>query len=249
VSRQRETESIEQLKPLLDIVEQEVSRLTLRLPRHAYERDELVSCAFVGLCEARVRFRAEYGVPLGAYARLRIRGALVDGLRTTLGVVKRRQYEQLRRESALTEDRFGLEFRVQRLKRAAAEAYKVSRTPATPEGSVLEAESKAQVRAAIDMLQPIERSLVRSLFGFDCDEESGEALAQRMGRHRSSVCRQKHKVLARLREAMSERGDLSGSDGPLHRPSRPQPGQTRRLQPRGAALRSVRGTSKRTTRV
>jgi RNA polymerase sigma factor (sigma-70 family) len=245
VSRKIESESVEQLKPLLDIVEQEVSRLTMRLPRHAYERDELVSCAFVGLCEARVRFRAEYGVPLGAYARLRIRGALVDGLRTTLGVMKRRQYEHFRRELGSMEERFGLAFRVQRLRRDAAEAHHGSRTMSNPEGAVIEAESHARVRAAIGMLKPHEQSLVRSLFGIDVDEETGEAIAQRMGRHRSSICRQKHKALTQLRVAIAEVNEASLVDAPTHQLSRPQPRHAQHLRRRHRQFKSGRGYPRR----
>jgi RNA polymerase sigma factor for flagellar operon FliA len=204
VSRRSDSESTEQLAHLFDIVEQEVSRLTTRLPRHAFERDELVSCVFVGLCEARVRFRSEYGVPLGAYARLRIRGALLDGLRSTLGVVRRRQFERIRMAAQSPDDRFGIEFRLQALKRAVAEQHHGARKVSTPEAQLLEQETKQRVRCAVERLEPKHRELMRALFGIDGEMETGEAVAHRMGRHRSSVCRQKHKALGLLRADLAE---------------------------------------------
>lgn len=225
MSRRRDSESKEQLAHLFDIVEQEVSRLTARLPRHAFEREELVSCAFVGLCEARARFRAEFGVPLGAFARLRIRGALLDGLRSTLGVVKRRQFEKIRIASQCTEQRFGIEFRLQALKSTVAEQHHGARRVATPETQLLAQESAHRVRCAVERLSPKHRALMRALFGIDGEIESGETVAQRMGRHRSSVCRQKHKALELLRADLME-GSLTASDQAEPRPPRcHQPGR------------------------
>ena len=185
----------------------------------------------MGLCEARVRFRADYGVPLGAFARLRIRGALLDGLRSTLGVVKRRQFEQIRAAAQCPDARFGIEYRLQALKRSVAAQHNEARKVATPEALLLEQESTQRVRHAVDRLEPSHRALMRSLFGLDGDVETGEAVAQRTGRHRSSVCRQKHKVFALLRADLMESSPSTAAIAEPRRAARS--GVARRKRPKG----------------
>lgn len=184
------------------MVEQEVHRLTSRLPAHAYERDELIGCALMGLCEARARFRAECGVPLTAYARIRVRGALLDAMRGPLGLVKRRHYDRLR-ETA--EHRGGsLASNIRALKHAAMESYLSNQDSPTPEQQVLDNEATRIVRVALGMLEHGERALLMDLFGFAGVELSGEQLAQRNGCHRSSICRQKKRALSKLRTLIDD---------------------------------------------
>lgn len=202
MNRPNGPESKEQLEPLVRMVEQEVHRLTSRLPANAYERDELISCALMGLCEARARFRAECGVPLTAFARIRVRGALLDAMRGPLGLVKRRHYEHLRG----MEDSVGggLQSNVRALKYAAMDSYLSNRDTPTPEEQVLSDESARLVRVALGKLDYQERALLQDLFGFTGNEMSGEQLAQRDGCHRSSICRQKKRALAKLRHFLDE---------------------------------------------
>lgn len=196
------------------MVEQEVNRLTSRLPASAYERDELISCALMGLCEARARFRAECGVPLTAFARIRVRGALLDAMRGPLGLVKRRHYEYLRDTAESLGG--GLESNVRALKYAAMEAYLSNRDSPNPEQQVLDHESTQLVRVALGLLEDQERSLLQDLFGFSGVEVSGEELAQRNGCHRSSICRQKKRALAKLRSLFN---DSLNRDGDMRRPA------------------------------
>ncbi len=49
-------------------------------------REELVSWGGMGLLEAAQRFRPDFGVPFTQYARYRVRGAMLDGLREVNGV-------------------------------------------------------------------------------------------------------------------------------------------------------------------
>ncbi len=118
--------------------------------------------------------------------------------------MKRRQFEKVRRAAELSEGRFGLEYRLRALKRAAAEQYNETRVVGTPERALLDEESKMRVRHAVDTLTPGHRHLVRSLFGLDGDVVSGEVMAKRMGRNRSSVCRQKHRALELLRAELTD---------------------------------------------
>ena len=61
----------------------------------AVQRDELLSCGQSGLLDAARRFDTEKGVPFRAYATLRIRGSMIDGVRAS-APLPRRAYERLR---------------------------------------------------------------------------------------------------------------------------------------------------------
>ena len=55
-------------------------RLAQRLPAQ-FELDDLISVGIMGLMDAAGRYRASTGVPFDAFARRRIRGAMLDALR------------------------------------------------------------------------------------------------------------------------------------------------------------------------
>jgi len=78
----------------LDLVEQ-IARQVRRSVGHGLELDELVSFGREGLLEAARRFDATRGVPFRAYAAFRVRGAIIDGVRS-LGRLPRRAHERLR---------------------------------------------------------------------------------------------------------------------------------------------------------
>lgn len=65
----------------LALVDQAVSQIASRLPRHV-PRDELVSAAMAGLAQAARSFDADRDTRFDAYASARIRGALLDELRS-----------------------------------------------------------------------------------------------------------------------------------------------------------------------
>jgi RNA polymerase sigma factor for flagellar operon FliA len=65
----------------LELVDQEVRHLLRRMPTHV-ERDELVSTGFMALVTCARRFKREEGVPFARTARPRVRGALLDHLRS-----------------------------------------------------------------------------------------------------------------------------------------------------------------------
>ena len=58
-----------------------VTEIAARIPRHV-SRDDLVSAGMLGLLQAARSFDAERGVDFAAFARVRIRGALLDELRS-----------------------------------------------------------------------------------------------------------------------------------------------------------------------
>jgi RNA polymerase sigma factor for flagellar operon FliA len=64
----------------LPVVGYLVTELLGRVPRHV-TREDLTGAGLVALVQAARAYRPETGVPFGQYARLRVRGALVDELR------------------------------------------------------------------------------------------------------------------------------------------------------------------------
>jgi RNA polymerase sigma factor for flagellar operon FliA len=64
----------------LPLVKTMIGRLAMNLPAHV-ETEELYSAGMVGLLNAVRHYNPKVGVPFEAYARLRIRGAVVDELR------------------------------------------------------------------------------------------------------------------------------------------------------------------------
>ena len=65
----------------LPLVDYAVRELAGRLPGHV-GREDLVSAGQLALTQAAIAFDASRGVPFARYARTRIRGALIDELRT-----------------------------------------------------------------------------------------------------------------------------------------------------------------------
>jgi RNA polymerase sigma factor for flagellar operon FliA len=63
------------------LVEHVVLRLSAGFPRHV-DRSELVSAGMVGLVEAADRFDPSRGIPFSRFAATRIRGAMLDSVRT-----------------------------------------------------------------------------------------------------------------------------------------------------------------------
>jgi RNA polymerase sigma factor FliA len=83
------------------LVERTARRLGADLPPHV-ERADLVSYGLLGLLDAIDRYDRARGVPFEAYAAIRIRGAVLDGLRSVDWVPRsvRRQIREVRRVEA-----------------------------------------------------------------------------------------------------------------------------------------------------
>ena len=86
----------DQLETYLPLVRQEAYRLKLRLPEEV-DVEELFAAGLRGLIEALGRYDAGRGVPFSAYARRRIKGAMIDGLRSldVLPTEVRRKVKQM----------------------------------------------------------------------------------------------------------------------------------------------------------
>lgn len=72
---------IEQIEKYLPLVKRIAGRLAISLPQHVDE-DDLIGYGVFGLLDALERFDLARGVKFETYANLRIRGSMIDGLRT-----------------------------------------------------------------------------------------------------------------------------------------------------------------------
>jgi RNA polymerase sigma factor for flagellar operon FliA len=79
-----------------------IARQVLRSCGEGVEMDDLMSFARQGLLDAARRYDAARGVPFAAYARLRMRGATIDGVRG-LKHLPRRVHHKLRALEAATQ--------------------------------------------------------------------------------------------------------------------------------------------------
>lgn len=86
----------DQLEAYFPLVRQEACRLKLRLPDEI-DIEELYAAGLQGLIEAVGRYDAGRGVPFSAYARRRVKGAMIDNLRSLdiLPTEMRRKVKQM----------------------------------------------------------------------------------------------------------------------------------------------------------
>jgi RNA polymerase sigma factor for flagellar operon FliA len=87
-------EVMERFRATLDLVPKIAGQL-MRSLRGVSEMDDLVSYGQTGLLEAARRFDPSRGVPFRAYASIRIRGSIIDGVRA-LSPLPRSVFERLR---------------------------------------------------------------------------------------------------------------------------------------------------------
>jgi len=85
ITRRQETDTKltedELVRKNLPLVHYAVAEMAARVPRHV-SRDDLVSAGMAGLAQAARNFDAERGINFDRYASTRIRGALLDELRS-----------------------------------------------------------------------------------------------------------------------------------------------------------------------
>lgn len=74
--------TLDEEQRLLLIAKQVTTATLRRYPRLTYQRDEILSDATLGIAKALSRYHPELKVPLGAYARLRAQGEVMDGIRS-----------------------------------------------------------------------------------------------------------------------------------------------------------------------
>lgn len=93
VERADSPEVLERFQSALDLVEI-IARQVGRAIGHGADLEELKSFGREGLLDAARRFDTERGVPFKAYANYRVRGAVIDGIRS-LGRLPRRAHARL----------------------------------------------------------------------------------------------------------------------------------------------------------
>jgi RNA polymerase sigma factor FliA len=157
--------------------------------------DELVSHGYEGLASACASFDPTRGVPFQCWAAIRVRGAILDGLRAEL-----RWRKMHRADGELAETL------ADRATAAALPSILRERSlmaDVTPEEALEHAELAARARAAIESLPAQERRLVQRHY-FD-----GMALADagaELGLSRSWASRLHARALSRVRRAMAAAG-------------------------------------------
>jgi RNA polymerase sigma factor FliA len=177
----------------LELVRRIAGHLARRLPAHV-ERDELVALGNLGLVEARARFDASRGVPFAAFAARRIRGAILDGLRSADPLTR----AERSRRRALT-----LEVECMHVESAAADAE-----PAQEQNLEAWFEALTQiaaVRDALDVLPAREREIVREHF---LDGRRLKQIGEDLGVSESRVSQILAVALRRLREVLSSSTEL-----------------------------------------
>jgi RNA polymerase sigma factor for flagellar operon FliA len=182
---------------------------------------DLVAYGYQGLLEARERFEPERGVQFKSFAYYRVRGAVLDGVRS-MGRLPRRAYARLRAIEAL--DQVGeaaasarpstpppgpegalraMDGVLARVAAAYCATVALEEQPEarrSPEASMLEKERRALATRAIDALPDTERRLIRGhyLEGRRLDE-----IAEELGLSKSWGSRLHSRALDRLREALA----------------------------------------------
>jgi RNA polymerase sigma factor FliA len=211
----------------LPVVGYLVNEVTARLPGHV-DRDDLVSAGLLALVQAGRAFDAAAGVPFGAYARTRIRGAILDELRAAdwapRGVRARaravsRAEEALRLRlgrapeagelaallgtspSAVDTARADIARTVHSLD--AFDGVLEDRLPdsgATPEDRLLHAERIAVLHAAVESLPDRLRTVVTGVF---LQDRSMGDIAAELGVTESRVSQLRTEALALLRDGIN----------------------------------------------
>jgi RNA polymerase sigma factor FliA len=92
----------------LPLIRAVAKRLVKRLPP-SVELDELINIGVIGLLDAWDRFDGSKGVPFKAYAELRVKGQMIDSLRSDDIVPRsvRRKHNRIEQERAVLTQRLG----------------------------------------------------------------------------------------------------------------------------------------------
>lgn len=186
--------------------------------------DDLRAWGFQGLLEARQRFDPNRGVRFSAFAHYRIRGAILDGVRSQ-GFLRRRAYARLKAAEAtdavaeqLAEERgtagggsraASPQSRAVDLERAlgkisaafliAAVGQGEDRAPERPDQLLAGEEERVRVRAGLETLPERERVLVEAVY---FEGITIEAAGARLGLSKSWASRMHAKALERMRASL-----------------------------------------------
>ena len=201
-----------------------VQRIVRRLIREldlSCEEGDLLAWGHQGLLEAKQRFDASRGVRFSTFAYYRVRGAVLDGVRTQ-GFIKRRAYAKLKAyeaADAVSEERgdalagaapLSLDARAREVEDVLGKisaAYVLSalgqaeeHAADTPESLTAGAQDRSAVQRGLATLPEKERLLLEAVyFSGATIEEAGATL----GLSKSWASRMHAKALARMRRALT----------------------------------------------
>ncbi len=85
------------------LVREIVDRIAVKVPPHMADRDELINVGIIGLIHALEKFDKTRNVPFESYARFRIRGAVLDELRSRDWHPRSAKHKDARIEKAVFE--------------------------------------------------------------------------------------------------------------------------------------------------
>jgi RNA polymerase sigma factor for flagellar operon FliA len=203
-----------------ELVERIVRRLMNELDL-ACDPEDLRAWGHEGLLAAKQRFDPSRGVRFSTFAYYRVRGAIIDGVRSQ-GYIKRRAYAKLKAleaTDALCEDTApqanegaSREARAKNIDDALGRicaAYVISavgqgedRAPASPEEALDSRQQAVAVRRSLDTLPDKERALVHAVyFAGSTIEQAGAQL----GLSKSWASRIHAKALERMRQKLDAR--------------------------------------------
>jgi RNA polymerase sigma factor for flagellar operon FliA len=169
----------------LEMVRRIAGALVRHLPSHI-DKDELISLGYMGLVEAHKRWDRSRGVPFGAFAAMRVRGAMLDYLRQ-LDPVSRDERARLR-----TSD----EHASVTLVDFACAASQACDQDAVDE-ELVKREQRALLFCALGKLNERERLVVKRYF---FEEQPLKKVGEELGVTESRVCQIVSQVTARLRQ-------------------------------------------------
>ncbi|HEX2572773.1 MAG TPA: sigma-70 family RNA polymerase sigma factor [Polyangia bacterium] len=173
----------------LEMVRRIAGSIVRHLPAHV-DREELISLGYMGLVEARERFDASRGVPFAAFAAMRVRGAMLDGLRQ-IDVVSRGERARLRRSNEAAS--------VKRVDFACAES---SAAPVAPVDEELASYQQRQLLwKAFRVLSERQRLIVQRYF---FEEQPLKTIGKELGLSESRICQIVAEVVDRLRSLVND---------------------------------------------
>lgn len=205
------------------LVERELSRVLKGLPRGCFDPDDGRSAGYEGLVEALGRFDPRFGVSFERYARPRVRGAIIDGLRalTPYGRAGYQQLKELYRAHAArvahSAQRGGggdqpgaldLELQVSFGELRALATSLCMEALELNEGSEVEhdqsealdrARERARLSAAFEQLSPDDQELIVACYDLRQVGDGVRRLAERLGVSPAAVSQRQQRAIRRLR--------------------------------------------------
>lgn len=162
-------------------------------PTTVHERDDLISAGVVGLIDAVDRFDPSRGVPFEAFARVRVRGAILDELRRLDG--RGRLFWRRMREGVIDEDEAADALSLDRL-------VEIGGEPAGLDASVqiLEQDLWDDVGYAVRALPQRERDVIRRYYGASLTLRE---IGHELGVSEARVCQLHARAIAQLRRMLT----------------------------------------------